>query len=167
MQRFLGRTGDELLSDSYDISEIQDGFFFEVEGKWTVLGDVEVNIGGNPSAEGGDEGEGVESASKKVVDIIDAFRLQEGPSYSKKDFMGYVKPWLSKVLEKLPEDKQAEFKTKSQPALKYLISMIKDLQFYTSENMDPDTTMIYAYYKEGSSNPTFLFPKYALVEEKC
>lgn len=33
--------------------------------------------------------------------------------------------------------------------------------------MDPDSTMVYAYYKEGSSNPTFIYPKYALKEEKC
>jgi hypothetical protein len=44
--------------------------------QWTEVGDVEVDIGGNPSAEGGDEGEGVDSSSKKVVDLIDAFRLQ-------------------------------------------------------------------------------------------
>ena len=33
--------------------------------------------------------------------------------------------------------------------------------------MDPETTMIYAYYKEGAANPTFLYPIYALKEEKC
>lgn len=38
---------------------------------------------------------------------------------------------------------------------------------FTTESMDPDATMIYAYYKEGSSNPTFLYPVYALKAEKC
>ena len=38
---------------------------------------------------------------------------------------------------------------------------------FTTEGMDPETTMIYAYYKEGSSSPTFLYPLYALKEEKC
>ena len=28
-----GSAGDEYLSDSYDLKEIEDGFFFEVEGK--------------------------------------------------------------------------------------------------------------------------------------
>ena len=32
------------------------------------------------------------------------------------------------MLEKLPEDQKDEFKTKSQPALKYLVGMIKELQ---------------------------------------
>ena len=42
--------------------------------QWVEVGDVEVNIGGNPSAEGGDD-EAVDPSSRKVVDIIDAFRL--------------------------------------------------------------------------------------------
>ena len=36
--------------------------------------------------------------------------------------------WLKKVLEKLPEDKKDEFKEKSQPAIKFLMSKIKELQ---------------------------------------
>lgn len=36
--------------------------------------------------------------------------------------------WCAKILALLPEDKQAEFKTKSAPALKYLLGMVKDLQ---------------------------------------
>lgn len=28
--------------------------------------------------------------------------------------------------------------------------------------MDPESTMAYAYYKDGGSSPTFLFCKYAL-----
>lgn len=44
--------------------------------QWVDVGDVDIDIGANPSAEGGDEGEGVESTSRKVVDVQDAFRLQ-------------------------------------------------------------------------------------------
>lgn len=39
-----------------------------------------------------------------------------------------VQPWLTKVVEKLPEDQQAEFKTKAQTSIKFLIGKIKDLQ---------------------------------------
>lgn len=42
--------------------------------QWQEKGDVDVDIGANPSAEGGDD-EGVESNTQKVVDLIDAFRL--------------------------------------------------------------------------------------------
>ena len=44
--------------------------------QWTVQGAVEVNIGANPSAEGGCEDEGVDDQAVKVVDIVDTFRLQ-------------------------------------------------------------------------------------------
>ena len=47
--------------------------------QWQEKGDVDVDIGANPSAEGGDE-EGVESNTQKVVDLIDAFRLNVGSS---------------------------------------------------------------------------------------
>ena len=50
--------------------------------QWVEVGDVDIDIGANPSAEGGDEGEGVESTSRKVVDVQDAFRLQVQPSRS-------------------------------------------------------------------------------------
>lgn len=38
---------------------------------------------------------------------------------------------------------------------------------FTGESMDPDGSLAYAYYKEGASQPTFLFPKYALKGTKC
>ena len=39
-----------------------------------------------------------------------------------------VQPWLTQVVAKLPEDQQAEFKTKAQSSIKFLIGKIKDLQ---------------------------------------
>ena len=33
---------------------------------------------------------------------------------------------------------------------------------FLGESMDPESTMVYAYYKDGGSSPTFLFCKYAL-----
>ena len=33
--------------------------------------------------------------------------------------------------------------------------------------MDQEATLVFAYYKDGSADPTFLFPKYALQEVKC
>jgi hypothetical protein len=44
--------------------------------QWVVQGAVDVDIGANPSAEGGDEDEGVDDQVAKVVDIVDTFRLQ-------------------------------------------------------------------------------------------
>ena len=41
--------------------------------QWITVGDVDVDIGANPSAEEVDEG--TESTNRKVVDIVDSFRL--------------------------------------------------------------------------------------------
>lgn len=41
--------------------------------QWVTVGDVDVDIGANPSAEEADEG--TESTNRKVVDIVDSFRL--------------------------------------------------------------------------------------------
>lgn len=157
-------TGDEMLSDSYDVKE--DGLFLEVEGKWVVLQDAEVDIGGNPSAEGEDADEAVESTQRRVVDIVDAFRLQE-TQYDKKAYMAYVKEFMKAVAEKLPADKAEAFKAGAPDAVKKLLGRFTELQFFLGESFDMSGSMAYAYYKEGSSEPTFLFFKDALKEVKC
>ena len=48
--------------------------------QWQEKGDVDVDIGANPSAEGGDD-DAVDSNTQKVVDLIDAFRLNVGPTF--------------------------------------------------------------------------------------
>lgn len=47
--------------------------------QWVTVGDVDVDIGANPSAE--EEEEGVDSTSRKVVDVVDAFRLNVSFSF--------------------------------------------------------------------------------------
>ena len=49
---------------------------FSYASQWVVTGAVDVDIGANPSAEGGGEDEGVDDQAVKVVDIVDTFRLQ-------------------------------------------------------------------------------------------
>ena len=41
-----------------------------------------------------------------------------------------LQPWLSKVVEKLPDDQKDEFKAKAQPAFKFLLGKIKELQLW-------------------------------------
>ena len=45
--------------------------------QWQEVGDTAIDTGANPSAEEADEG--VDSSSRKVVDIIDGFRLVVRP----------------------------------------------------------------------------------------
>lgn len=44
--------------------------------QWVVLGEQDVDIGANPSAEGGGDDEGVDPTQRRVVDVVEAARLQ-------------------------------------------------------------------------------------------
>jgi hypothetical protein len=159
-------SGDELLSDSFPYKELYNGVLWEVEGKWVVQGAVDVDIGANPSAEGGEE-EGVEDQAVKVVDIVDTFRLQEQPSFDKKQFLAFVKRYIKNLATKLTEERQAEFKKNVEGAAKWLVSKLSDLQFFVGESMHDDGSMVFAYYKDGATDPTFLYFADGLKEVKC
>lgn len=49
--------------------------------QWVVQGAIDLDIGANPSAEGGEEDESVDDQAVKVVDIVDTFRLQVRKKY--------------------------------------------------------------------------------------
>ncbi|KAG1365239.1 Translationally-controlled tumor protein [Cocos nucifera] len=159
--------GDELLSDSFPYKEIEHGMLWEVEGKWVVQGAVNVDIGANPSAEGGEEDEGVDDQAQKVVDIVDTFRLQEQPAFDKKQFVTYMKRYIKQLTPKLDEEKQELFKKHIEGATKYLLSKLSDLQFFVGESLHDDGSLVFACYKEGATDPTFLYFAYGLKEVKC
>ncbi|KAJ7546117.1 hypothetical protein O6H91_08G025300 [Diphasiastrum complanatum] len=160
-------SGDELLSDSFAYNEIHNGILWEVEGKWVTQGALDVDIGANPSAEGGEEDEGVDDQAIKVVDIVDTFRLQEQPSFDKKSFVAYIKKFIKTLTPLVPVDRQDEFKKNVEGAVKWLLSKVSDLQFFVGEGMNIDGTLVYAYYKEGKTDPTFIYFRDALKEIKC
>ncbi|RDX62738.1 Translationally-controlled tumor protein-like protein, partial [Mucuna pruriens] len=157
---------DELLSDSFRYIEIENGILWEVAGKWVVQGAIDVDIGANPSAEGCED-EGVDDQAVKVVDIVDTFRLQEQPPFDKKQFITYIKKFIKNLTPKLDEEKQESFKKHIEAATKFLLSKIKDLQFFVGESMHDDGCLVFAYYKDGATDPTFLYFAHALKEVKC
>ncbi|KAI9098925.1 hypothetical protein K1719_024692 [Acacia pycnantha] len=159
-------SGDELLSDSFPYKEIENGMLWEVEGKWVVKGAVNVDIGANPSAEGGED-EGVDDQAVKVVDIVDTFRLQEQPAFDKKQFVSFMKKYIKLLTPKLEPEKQELFKKHIEGATKYLLSKLSDLQFFVGESMHDDGTVVFAYYKEGATDPTFIYLAHGLKEIKC
>nr|Q6DUX3.1 RecName: Full=Translationally-controlled tumor protein homolog; Short=TCTP [Solanum lycopersicum]AAT65968.1 translationally controlled tumor protein-like protein [Solanum lycopersicum] len=160
-------TGDELLSDSFPYKEVENGVLWEVQGKWVVQGAVDVNIGANPSAEGGCEDEGVDDQAVRVVDIVDTFRLQEQPAFDKKQFVTFMKRYIKNLTPKLEGETQEAFKKNIEAATKFLLQKIKDLQFFVGESMHDDGALVFAYYKEGSADPPFLYIAPGLKEIKC
>nr|BAF46857.1 translationally controlled tumor protein [Ipomoea nil] len=160
-------TGDELLSDSFCYKEIESGVLWEVEGKWVVQGAVDVDIGANPSADGADEDEGVDDKAVKVVDIVDHFQTStEQPPFDKKQFVAYIKKYIKLLTPKLDAEKQEVFKKniEGEPS-----SCSQSLvpEFFVGESMSDDSTLVFAYYKDGASDPTFLYFAHGLKEVKC
>ncbi|THU57164.1 hypothetical protein C4D60_Mb03t00630 [Musa balbisiana] len=148
-------TADELLSDSFHCKEIENGMLLEVEGKWVVKGAIDVDIGANPSAEGGED-EGVDDSA-----------IKEQPAFDKKQFVTYMKRYIKLLTPKLDEEKQELFKKHIEGATKFLLSKLKDLQFFVGESMHDDGSMVFAYYKDGATDPTFLYFACGLKEVKC
>eukprot|EP01018_Ginkgo_biloba_P018004 Gb_01285 [translate_table: standard] len=160
-------TGDELLSDSFPHNEIMNGMLWEVEGKWVVSGAIDVDIGANPSSEDCEDNEGVDDQAVKVVDIVDTFRLQEQPPFDRKTFIAHMKKYIRNLAQHVPEHRQDDFKKNIQAAVKWLLSNLEDLQFFVGESMKDDGTMVFAFYKEGKTDPTFIYFRDSLKEVKC
>ncbi|KAL1211735.1 Translationally-controlled tumor-like protein [Cardamine amara subsp. amara] len=123
-----------------------------------LTGAVDFDIGANPSAEEGGEDEGVDDQAVKVVDIIDTFRLQEQPSFDKKQFAIFMKRYIKQLGPKLDSEKQELFKKHIESATK----------FFVGESMEVEEgSLVFAYYREGATDPTFLFLAYGWKEINC
>jgi len=160
-------TGDEMLSDSYDLKVI-DEVLFEVDGKMiSVSGGIDESlIGGNASAEGGDEG--ADDGTAQVIDIVVANRLQEIP-FDKKSYTTYIKGYMKKVkshLEETNPERVEVFMKNATTVVKRLLGQFKDLQFFVGESMDPEGTIVLMNYREDGMTPYFMYWIDGLKEEK-
>lgn len=125
-----------------------------------------MDIGANPSAEGGDD-EGVDDEAVKVIDIVDNFRLQEQPALDKKQFITYMKFYMKNLMDKLEWDEQDAFKKNIDSATKFLLSKLKEFQFFVGESIHDCASLVFAYYKDGAADPTFLYIAHGLKVIKC
>jgi len=157
---------DEVLSDTYPIKDIDD-VVYEVEAKMISKTEPgEYNIGGNASAEA--PSETYESTTAQVINVVDAHRLCE-TSFDKKAYMGYIKAYMKKVLDKLKADgsPRAEiFQKGVQPFIKKVLENFNDYAFYTGNSMDIEGLVILMAYKEDGITPYFYYFKDGLEEEK-
>ncbi len=105
-----------------------------------------------------------------VVDESIGFDLHEVPM-GKKDLKDFLQSYCQKLRLKLKEDPKVEgpevkaFTTAAPVFCKWLLTKYDDLQFFTSRSMDPDGSMVFAYYKDVT--PIFVYIKGGLLEEKC
>jgi len=160
-------TGDELMSDSYDIKEI-DGIVYEIDCAMITEGNVEVDIGANASAEEAEEA--LEDGATQVNNVVNSFRLQS-TSFDKKSYLTYLKGYMKKVKELLKENGRSEeeisqFEKNAGAYAKKIVAGFKDFDFYTGETMNPDGMVILMNYREDGITPYVTIWKHGLKEEK-
>ncbi|PHH61137.1 hypothetical protein CDD81_754 [Ophiocordyceps australis] len=162
-------TGDEVISDSYNLKEI-DGIVYEADCAMITEEAVSVDTGANASAEGGDE-EGAEDQAVKVNNIVHSFRLQS-TSFDKKSYLAYLKGYMKGVKAALQEkgesaDTISAFEKGAQTYVKEkLLPNFKDLEFYTGESMNPDGLVVLLNYREDGVTPYVIVWKHGLKEMK-
>ncbi|KAL6947106.1 hypothetical protein ACO0QE_001975 [Hanseniaspora vineae] len=158
-------SGDELLSDAYDV-KLVDGVIYEADCAMVKVGGGDIDIGANPSAEGGDED--AEDGAEIVNNVVYSFRLQQ-TAFDKKSFLTYIKGYMKAIKAKLQEsdpDQIPVFEKGAQAYVKKVIGSFKDWEFFTGESMDPDGMLVLLNYREDGTTPFVAIWKHGVEEEK-
>jgi len=160
-------TGDEIISDSYGLKLI-DGIVYEADCKKISVGGESFDVGGNPSAEEGEEA--LDDATQTVLDVAHSFRLQE-TSFDKKNYLTHLKTYMKKVKEALKEKgasdaEISEFEKGASGFAKKIVANFKDYEFLIGESMDPDGMVILLNYREDGVTPYVTVWKHGLLEMK-
>lgn len=158
-------SGDELLSDAYDLKLVDD-VIYEADCDMVRVGGDNVDIGANPSAEGGDED--VEDGAEVVNNVVHSFRLQP-TGFDKKSFVTYIKGYMKEIKNRLQEtdpDAIAVFEKGASVYVKKVLGSFKDWEFYTGESMDPDGMLVLLNYREDGTTPFVAIWKHGVAAEK-
>ncbi|KAJ3073180.1 hypothetical protein HDU98_002056 [Podochytrium sp. JEL0797] len=159
-------SGDELLSDAYKITEIDD-FLMEVDCQMIKIREGDVDIGANASAEGGDD-EAVEEGETIVNNVVYSLRLQSS-GFDKKSYMTYIKGYMKAIKEHLAaknDPRLADFENKAKVAVKKILGNFGDYECYVGESMNPDGMVLLLNYREDGTTPYFTLWKDGLKAQK-
>nr|POE86541.1 translationally-controlled tumor protein like [Quercus suber] len=160
-------TGDELISDSYDIKEI-DGVVYEADCKKITVGVGDIDIGANASAE--EAGEDADDQAQTVIDVVHSFRLNE-TQFDKKSYLSHLKGYMKAVKEKMKANGASDedvttFEKGASGYAKKIVGAFKDYEFLIGESMDPDGMVVLLNYREDGVTPFVTVWKHGLKEEK-
>jgi len=165
-------TGDELISDSYaQLAPFGDegllDVAFEVKSKKIAKGEENFGIAHNLDEDAeGDAAEGGDTAVETVVDVVDKFKYSS-TSYTKADFLNYIKQYSVRVKEHLSKthpDRVSKFQDGMKALAPKLVAKISDADFYFAESMDGEAQLIYSYYNEEEEAPRFIYIRDGLKE---
>ena len=171
-------SGDEVLSDSYEINTVDD-VLYEVKTKMILKNtDDKIDIGANPSTEKAEDEEEEEGAggapgpgTKEMVNnVIDAHQLYGPVPMSKSEFVTWVKGYSKAVLEKLKANESPRldaFKKGMSTVVPKLAGKWSDFTVYEGASMNFDAGLILMFYKEeDQTNPCLYYFRDGLEEEK-
>ncbi|KAJ1539173.1 hypothetical protein HK096_000963, partial [Nowakowskiella sp. JEL0078] len=161
-------SGDEFVSDAFKIIETEYGAFEVNCSMITIKEGVDIDIGANASAEGGEE-EALEEGMITVNNVVHSFRLQS-TSFDKKSYASYLKSYVKKLAETIGieagSDEEKAFQKKANTFGKKIIAGFKDYEFYVGESMDPEGLVALLNYREDGTTPYLVFFKDGLKEIK-
>jgi hypothetical protein len=160
-------TGDEIISDSYNLKEI-DGVAYEADCSKITIGGETFDTGANASAE--EQEEGAEDNVETKIDVVHSFRLNE-TGFDKKGYLTYLKGYMKAVKEALKnkgadEETIKEFEAGAQKFAKKIIANFKDYEFFTGDSMNPDGMIVLLNYREDGVTPYVTVWKHGLEEMK-
>ncbi|KAI8642252.1 translationally-controlled tumor protein [Parasitella parasitica] len=161
-------SGDELFSDAYPLKEVDD-IVYEVDCAMISPDNADnIDIGANPSAEGGDDEEVADSNTEKVNNVVYSFKLAPS-TFDKKTYMSYIKGYMKAIKKKLEvsnPERISIFEKQATTFIKKVLGNFKDYEFYVGESMDPDGMVALLNYREDGIIPYFTFFKDGVKEEK-
>ncbi|KAI0016670.1 translationally-controlled tumor protein [Xylariomycetidae sp. FL0641] len=165
----IGDSHDELMSDSYPMKEVND-ILYEVDCKMITIDAIDVDIGANASAEGGDEDEGTADEAVKVNNVVHSFRLQE-TSFDFKSYAGHLKDYFKGINKRLKEKgaSDEDIKAWQEKAKAFTMKVkanFKDYEFFTGESMDINGMVVLMNYREDGITPYVIIWKDGLEEMK-
>jgi len=159
-------SGDEVCSDAFPFSEVEDGMIYEFVGKKITIDAVNVDTGANASQE--EQEEGADDQAAQVINVVYSCKLQE-TQFDKKSYMAYIKGYMKAMAEKLASTNPSRvdaFKAGAQAVVKKILGDFDNYFFYLGESMDPEGLVVLMYYKDGEDIPRFWVFKDGVKAEK-
>jgi Translationally controlled tumour protein len=162
-------SGDELLSDSYRMTQEYNDVVIVVPSRLVVKGEENIDIGRGNEFGGGGEDEAVDNNIERVNEIIQGFNLQE-THFTKKDYVAVTKAYMQKLRKFLNEsnpDRVAGFIEGASLFIKWVVENFGEFKFYTGPSYDQSAMIVLSYYKVAEDEaPHFLYIKDGLRDEK-
>ncbi|XP_070539056.1 translationally-controlled tumor protein homolog [Ptychodera flava] len=165
-------TGDEMFSDTCGKITLKDDLYYEVPAKHmsetTNISDA--MIGGNASAEGGDEGETADPSTVSGLNVVVIHKLKT-TSFNRESYTTYIKDYAKRLKAKLQEenpDRVPIFAAGMQTFIKDILNKknFKKYEFYTGDSENPEGLVALLNWGEDENTPVFFFLKDGVVEEK-